>query len=33
MLRYSAEAAGTIGVLIAGWLLKKHSSKRDTAAG
>jgi YjbE family integral membrane protein len=32
-LRYSAEAAGTIGVLIAGWLLKKHSSKRDAAAG
>jgi YjbE family integral membrane protein len=30
-LRYSAEAAGSIGVLIAGWWLKKHSSKRAAA--
>jgi YjbE family integral membrane protein len=26
-LRYSAEAAGTIGVLLAGWWLKRHSRK------
>src|ERR1700733_3712460 len=28
-LLYSAEAAGTVGVLIAGWRLKRRSSKRN----